>query len=343
MSDALAELQRQLVDIERDARSTLHSIARESELVPIRAGVLGKKGVLSPLLAALGKLDGSARPAAGALINVTKLALEVLFEEARLRLVQQAIETRVATERVDVTLPGRRSEIGATHPVQQVMDDLVDLLGQFGFELTDGPEVETEDYNFNLLNMPASHPARDMQDTFYLQNGLVAGLLMRTQTSPVQVRTMLSQKPPVRIIAPGKVFRCDADATHSPVFHQIEGLWIDTDVTMADLKGTLTHFLRTLYGDDRPVRFRPSFFPFTEPSVEVDVWTGTRWMEVLGAGMVHPNVLRNVGYDPDEVQGFAFGLGVDRLAMIRYGITDIRYLWENDARFLRQFVAGGAV
>ena len=232
-----------------------------------------------------------------------------------------------------MTLPGRTSTRGAAHPVQQVMDDLVDLLCSFGFELEDGPEVETEIYNFDLLNMPASHPARDMQDTFYLQGGL----LLRTQTSPVQIRTMQRQPPPVRMIAPGKVYRCDADTTHSPVFHQIEGLWIDKDVTMADLKGTLTHFLHALYGPDRPVRFRPSFFPFTEPSVEIDVWTGTRWMEVLGAGMVHPRILRNVGYDPDQVQGFAFGLGVDRLAMIRYGITDIRYLWENDARFLRQF------
>jgi phenylalanyl-tRNA synthetase alpha chain len=175
-----------------------------------------------------------------------------------------------------------------------------------------------------------------MQDTFYLDGGL----LLRTQTSPVQVRTMQRQAPPVRIIAPGKVFRCDADTTHSPVFHQIEGLWIDKDVTMADLKGVLTAFLRALYGDSREVRFRPSFFPFTEPSVEVDVWTGSRWMEVLGAGMVHPQVLRNVGYDPNEVQGFAFGLGVDRLAMIRYGMTDIRYLWENDQRFTRQFRGG---
>ena len=205
-----------------------------------------------------------------------------------------------------------------------------------GFELTEGPEVESEQYNFDLLNMPASHPARDMQDTFYLDGGL----LLRTQTSPVQVRTMQRQAPPVRIIAPGKVFRCDADTTHSPVFHQIEGLWIDKDVTMADLKGVLTAFLRALYGDSREVRFRPSFFPFTEPSVEVDVWTGSRWMEVLGAGMVHPQVLRNVGYDPNEVQGFAFGLGVDRLAMIRYGMTDIRYLWENDQRFTRQFRGG---
>lgn len=333
MSEAHARLQADIDAIRAEAVEAASALEREADLATVRARFVGKKGAFAPLMQALGRLAPEDRPAAGALINVARDAVEAAFEVARGRLAEAALLAALERGRVDVTLPGRSLPMGATHPVQQVLDDLVDLLCAFGFELADGPEVESETFNFDLLNMPASHPARDMQDTFYLEGGL----LLRTQTSPVQVRTMQTRQPPVRIIAPGKVFRCDADTTHSPVFHQIEGLWIDRDVTMADLKGTLTHFLRTLYGPDRPVRFRPSFFPFTEPSVELDVWTGTRWMEVLGAGMVHPQVLRNVGYDPEQVQGFAFGLGVDRLAMIRYGITDIRYLWENDARFLRQF------
>jgi phenylalanyl-tRNA synthetase alpha chain len=333
VSEAHARLQADIDAIRAEAVEAASALEREADLATVRARFVGKKGAFAPLMQALGRLAPEDRPAAGALINVARDAVEAAFEVARGRLAEAALLAALERGRVDVTLPGRSLPMGATHPVQQVLDDLVDLLCAFGFELADGPEVESETFNFDLLNMPASHPARDMQDTFYLEGGL----LLRTQTSPVQVRTMQTRQPPVRIIAPGKVFRCDADTTHSPVFHQIEGLWIDRDVTMADLKGTLTHFLRTLYGPDRPVRFRPSFFPFTEPSVELDVWTGTRWMEVLGAGMVHPQVLRNVGYDPEQVQGFAFGLGVDRLAMIRYGITDIRYLWENDARFLRQF------
>ena len=333
MSAALSELHTQIEALRAEAVNAAGTLEREVDVPTARARFLGKKGAFTPLMQSLGKLEPTERPRVGALINEARDAIERSFEAARDRLAAAALVQALERGRLDVTLPGRSTEMGAAHPVQQVLDDLVDLLCAFGFDLMDGPEVETEAYNFDLLNMPASHPARDMQDTFYLEGGL----LLRTQTSPVQVRTMLGRQPPVRMIAPGKVFRCDADTTHSPVFHQIEGLWIDRDVTMADLKGTLTHFLRTLYGPDRPVRFRPSFFPFTEPSVELDVWTGTRWMEVLGAGMVHPQVLRNVGYDPDEVQGFAFGLGVDRLAMIRYGITDIRYLWENDVRFLRQF------
>jgi phenylalanyl-tRNA synthetase alpha chain len=333
VSETHARLQAEIDAICAEALQAAAALDRESDLPTVRARFVGKKGAFAPLMQALGRLAPEDRPAAGARINAARDTVDAAFEQARERLAEAALATALEQGRIDVTLPGRTIATGATHPVQQVLDDLVDLLCAFGFELADGPEVESETYNFDLLNMPASHPARDMQDTFYLEGGL----LLRTQTSPVQVRTMQARQPPVRIIAPGKVFRCDADTTHSPVFHQIEGLWIDRDVTMADLKGTLTHFLRTLYGPDRPVRFRPSFFPFTEPSVELDVWTGTRWMEVLGAGMVHPQVLRNVGYDPEQVQGFAFGLGVDRLAMIRYGITDIRYLWENDARFLRQF------
>ncbi len=333
MSDPLQALREDLARLTEQAAVDAAGVAREADLPAARARFLGKKGAFGPVMRHLGKLSQGERPAAGALINEAKDKVAEAFEATARRLEEAALEAELAAGRVDVTLPGRVFAPGATHPVQAVLDELIDLFGELGFDLADGPEVETEHYNFDQLNMPASHPARDMQDTFYLDGSL----LLRTHTSPVQARYMENHPPPVKVIAPGKVYRCDADPTHSPTFHQIEGLWIDTDVTMADLKGTLTHFLRRLFGEDRPVRFRASFFPFTEPSAEVDVGFGDGWMEVLGCGMVHPRVLRNVGYDPDRVQGFAFGLGVDRLAMIRYGITDIRYLFENDLRFLGQF------
>jgi phenylalanyl-tRNA synthetase alpha chain len=336
MTDALAALRARLDDLREQARTVAAGVDRDADLNEGKARFLGRKGAFGPVMRELGALDRGQRPAAGALINEAKQAIEAVFAEARARIERRALDAALEAGRIDVTLPGRRTPPGATHPVQAVLDELVDLLVELGFALADGPEVETEHYNFDQLNMPASHPARDMQDTFYLHGDL----LLRTQTSPVQIRAMEDTRPPVRIIAPGKVFRCDADVTHSPTFHQIEGLWVDTDVTMADLKGVLSYFLRRLFGADRGVRFRPSFFPFTEPSVEVDVEFGDGWMEVLGAGMVHPRVLRNVGFDPTEVQGFAFGLGVDRLAMVRYGITDIRYLFENDQRFLTQFARG---
>ena len=333
MSDALQTLRADLDALRARAADDAAAVAREADLAEARARYLGRKGSFSPVMRQLGGLDRDARPAAGALINEAKQAVGASFDAAKARLAEAALEAQLAAGRVDVTLPGRRTEPGATHPVQAVLDELVDLFAELGFDLADGPEVETEHYNFDQLNMPADHPARDMQDTFYLQGDL----LLRTQTSPVQIRVMEGRQPPVKVIAPGKVFRCDSDPTHSPTFHQIEGLWIDTDVTMADLKGTLTHFLHRLFGE-REVRFRPSFFPFTEPSAEVDVRSDDgKWMEVLGCGMVHPQVLRNVGWDPAEVQGFAFGLGVDRLAMVRNRITDIRYLFENDVRFLGQF------
>ena len=333
MSDALAALRARLDDLRGEAASVAAAVQRDAEMNEGKARFLGRKGAFGPVMRELGALSGDQRPAAGALINEAKVAVEALFAEARARIEGAALQAALEAGRIDVTLPGRRVVPGATHPIQAVLDELIDLLVELGFALADGPEVETEHYNFDQLNMPASHPARDMQDTFYLQGDL----LLRTQTSPVQIRVMEGMQPPVRVIAPGKVYRCDADVTHSPTFHQIEGLWVDRDVTMADLKGLLSYFLRRLFGEDKAVRFRPSFFPFTEPSVEVDVAFGDGWMEVLGAGMVHPQVLRNVGFDPTQVQGFAFGLGVDRLAMIRYGITDIRYLFENDQRFLAQF------
>ncbi len=333
MSDALKQLHAELQNIRERSKEAAAQINREADLPEGRARFLGRRGSFSPVMRLLGKMDRSARPAAGNLINLAKKEVEAFFIEARERLEAEALQRALEAGRIDVTLPGRGRRVGACHPVQGVLDELIQLLGELGFDLAEGPEVETERYNFDLLNIPADHPARDMQDTFYLENGL----LLRTHTSPVQIRSMEATEPPIRIIAPGKVYRCDADPTHSPTFHQIEGLWIDHDVSMADLKGVLSAFLRRLFGPERAIRFRPSFFPFTEPSVEVDVAFKGNWMEVLGAGMVHPQVLRNVGWDPSKVQGFAFGLGVDRLAMIRYGISDIRYLFENDLRFLRQF------
>jgi phenylalanyl-tRNA synthetase alpha chain len=333
MSDALNHLRAELDRLCGEAEQLAATLSRPADLNEGKARFLGRKGAFGPVMRLLGGFERSERPGAGALINSAKAAVEASFTQARERIEAAALQAALDAGRIDVTLPGRQTTPGALHPVQAVMDELVDLFAELGFDLADGPEVETEHYNFDQLNMPASHPARDMQDTFYLTTGEV----LRTQTSPVQIRTMEGAEPPVRIIAPGKVFRCDADVTHSPTFHQIEGLWVDRDVTMADLKGVLTHFLHRLFGAGRPVRFRPSFFPFTEPSVEVDVWFEGRWMEVLGAGMVHPQVLRNVGWDPTQVQGFAFGLGVERLAMVRYGISDIRYLFENDLRFLGQF------
>lgn len=330
----LDSLKRELQTLCSDAQESSQKLVRIADLSEAKARFLGRKGAFGPVMRLLGQLQPEDRPAAGELINTAKGQVDAYFSEAKERLEKAALEAKLQAGRVDVTMPGRRLMSGGVHPVQRVLDEVVDLLGELGFELVSGPEVETEHYNFDLLNMPADHPARDMQDTFFVQGGLV----LRTQTSPMQVRTMEKRQPPVRIIAPGKVFRCDFDATHSPTFHQLEGLWIDSDVTMADLKGILTHFLRRLFGADREIRFRPSFFPFTEPSVEVDVRNDAgNWMEVLGAGMVHPQVLRNVGYDPEKVQGFALGMGIDRLAMVRYRITDIRSLFENDQRFLRQF------
>ena len=334
-SDALSTLKSELTRLTDEARGVADAVAREVDLPEAKARFLGRKGAFGQVMRLLGKLDKAARPEAGQHINAAKQIVSDLFDKASQRLEEATLQAELVAGAVDVTLPGRRTPRGALHPVQVVMDELIDIFMTLGFDVADGPELEMERYNFDLLNMPAEHPARDMQDTFYLSGHRV----LRTQTSPVQIRTMEAQQPPVRIIAPGRVFRCDSDATHSPMFHQIEGLWVDRDTTLADLKGVLTAFLNRLFGDDKPVRFRPSYFPFTEPSVEVDVWNPERdeWMEVLGAGMVHPRVLRNVGYDPDEVQGFAFGLGIERLAMIRYGIVGIGHLFEGDLRFHRQF------
>jgi phenylalanyl-tRNA synthetase alpha chain len=312
----------------------------------VRVKYLGKKGLLTQLLRAMPSLPPAERPVIGREANEAKAEIEAALARRLQTVVQGERRARLAADRVDLTLPGRRVVPGARHPLSLVLDEIIDVFVGLGFAVADGPEVESDYYNFEALNIPKDHPARDMQDTFYVSEDV----LLRTHTSPVQIRTMLRQKPPVRIIVPGRVYRRDAlDQTHSPIFHQVEGLAVDRDISMGDLRGTLELFARELFGADSRIRFRPSFFPFTEPSAEVDVLcfgckgAGCRickasgWLEILGSGMVHPQVLRTVGYDPEEVTGWAFGMGVERVAMLRYGIDDIRLFYENDLRFLEQF------
>ena len=300
-----------------------------------KAKYLGKAGALTELLKGLGKLSATERPAAGAAINAAKQTLEAALDARRTALAEGKLALQLAAEALDVTLPGRGHGRGGLHPLTRAQERVEKLFRSLGFAVADGPEIEDDFHNFTALNTPENHPARSMQDTFYVEGGMV----LRTHTSPIQVRYMETHAPPIKIIAPGRVYRVDSDATHSPMFHQVEGLWIDRDVTFADLKGTLTEFLRNFFErDDMRLRFRPSFFPFTEPSAEIDMAFGDdSWLEIAGAGQVHPNVLRAVGIDPEEFQGFAFGMGPDRLAMLRYGVNDLRLFYENDLRFLRQF------
>jgi phenylalanyl-tRNA synthetase alpha chain len=306
-----------------------------TQLEQVKARYLGRSGALTELLKGLGKLPAAERPAMGSRINAAKEKLEGALARERERIEARALEARLAEEALDVTLPGRGQGVGGLHPVTRTMQRIEALFSSLGFEVADGPEVETDYYNFTALNQPENHPARSMHDTFYLADGRH---LLRTHTSPIQIRHMEAQRPPLRIIAPGRVYRVDSDATHSPMFHQVEGLWLDERVTFADLKGVLIDFLRRFFErDDLAVRFRPSFFPFTEPSAEIDMSFGSGWLEVGGCGMVHPNVLRNVKIDSERWQGFAFGLGPDRLTMLRYGVNDLRLFFENDLRFLRQF------
>ncbi|MBX9905780.1 MAG: phenylalanine--tRNA ligase subunit alpha [Burkholderiales bacterium] len=301
-----------------------------------KARYLGKAGALTELLKGLGKLSAEERPAAGARINVAKQKLEEALNAQRELIAGRALEARLAEESVDVTLPGRGRNTGGLHPVSRTMERIEQLFRSIGFAVVDGPEIETDFYNFTALNQPENHPARSMHDTFYLADGKH---LLRTHTSPIQIRYMEQHQPPIRIIAPGRVYRVDSDATHSPMFHQVEGLWIDEQISFANLKGVLIDFFRRFFENDNlKVRFRPSFFPFTEPSAEIDMSFGDGWLEVGGCGMVHPNVLRNVGIDSERYQGFAFGLGPDRLTMLRYGVNDLRLFYDNDLRFLKQFV-----
>ncbi len=312
----------------------------------LRVRVLGKKGELTQLLRGMGQLAPDERPAAGQMINEARERLTAMLEEKQARLKAMEMENALRRETIDVTQPVALPEIGAEHPLSLVMNEMVDCFTGMGFELVEGPEVELDHFNFELLNIPKNHPARDAQDTFYVDDNIV----LRTHTSPMQARTMLTRKPPIRIICPGRVYRADeVDATHSPVFHQMEGLVIDEDVTMADLRGTLNAFAERIYGKGITTRFRPSFFPFTEPSTEVDltcaachgkgcrICKGTGWIEVLGGGMVNPRVLEMCGIDSRRYSGFAFGIGLERIAMQRYAIPDMRLLYEGDVRFLSQF------
>jgi phenylalanyl-tRNA synthetase alpha chain len=327
------------------AREEIERATTRRDLDEVRVKYLGKRGTLTQLLRGLPSLPPAERPIVGKEANAAKAGLESELEARQAVLEDLERRARLAVDRPDLTLPGRRVVPGALHPLTQVHDEIVDVFTGMGFAVADGPEVELDYYNFEALNIPKDHPARDMQDTFYVSGEI----LLRTQTSPVQIRTMERQKPPVRIICPGRVYRRDADITHSPVFHQVEGLAVDRGISMSDLKGTLALFARELFGPDSRIRFRPSFFPFTEPSAEVDVLCflckggGCRvckqsgWLEILGSGMVHPRILRAMGYDTEEVTGWAFGMGIERVAMLRYGVDDIRLFYENDLRFLSQF------
>jgi phenylalanyl-tRNA synthetase alpha chain len=338
-------MREQLEKMKDEALGCIAEASGETALQDIRIRFLGRKGELTGLMKGLGALSQEERPVVGQLVNTIKDEIESRIESALNQAREQEIRQRLQSERIDVTLPGRRSSSGTKHPITLVIEEVCDIFAGLGFSVAEGPEIEHDWYNFEALNFPPEHPARDMQDTFFVENNL----LLRTHTSPVQIRTMLKQKPPVRIIAPGTVYRCDSDATHSPMFHQIEGLMVDRGVTFGDLKGMLTIFTNQLFGQKTGVRLRPSFFPFTEPSAEVDIacvicgGKGCRvckqsgWLEILGAGMVDPEVYRHVNYDAEEISGFAFGMGIERIAMLKYGINDMRLLFENDVRFLRQF------
>lgn len=332
--------------IKNAAMEEIKTINTPAAMEEFRVKYLGKKGELTAILKMMGSLSPEERPIMGQLANEVRSAIDALITEksADIKNVEKIKKMKEGT--LDITLPGVKKEIGKLHPINTVLDDMIDIFQSMGFDVVDGPEVETDRYNFELLNVPADHPARDMQDTFYLAENL----LLRTQTSATQIRTMEQRKPPIRMICPGRVFRADeVDATHSPVFHQVEGLVVDEGITMCDLKGVLEQFAHEIYGPDTKVKFRPSFFPFTEPSVEVDVscsecggkgcrvCKGSGWIEILGAGMVHPKVLAGCGIDPEKYSGFAFGIGLDRLTTTRYKISDIRLLFENDKRFLKQF------
>jgi phenylalanyl-tRNA synthetase alpha chain len=323
-----------------DAGAAIAATSGIAELDQAKARFLGKSGVLTELLKSLGKLPADERPKAGALINEAKSKVEALLQARRDAILASELDAKLAAEALDVTLPGRGQAPGALHPITRTQERIETLFASMGFEVADGPEIEDDYYNFTALNMLPDHPSRGMQDTFYIAG---SSRVLRTHTSPVQIRYMQAHKPPIRIICPGRVYRVDHDATHSPMFHQIEGLWVDEGISLASLKGTLTQFLRAFFErDEIAIRFRPSYFPFVEPGVEVDMEWGrdggqVRYLEIGGAGVVHPQVLRNGGIDPAKYSGFAFGMGVDRLAMLKYGVNDLRLFFENDLKFLRQF------
>lgn len=333
MKVAMQELDK----IVTEAKHAFQAARTLAELDQTKGQFLGKQGVLTDLRKGLGKVSAEERPILGAKFNNLKTELEGLLENRKNELKAQALKERLENEKIDVTLPGRKQSLGGLHPVTRTLNRVTELFSTMGFSVASGPEVEDDYYNFTSLNQPEDHPARSMHDTFYLDG---EQHLLRTHTSPIQIRYMENNEPPIRIVAPGRVYRVDSDATHSPMFHQIEGLWIDDRATFADLKGTVREFLRRFFEkDDLEVRFRPSYFPFTEPSAEIDMTFKDGWLEIGGCGMVHPKVLNNVDIDTERYQGFAFGMGLDRLAMLRYGVTDLRLFFENDLRFLSQFHA----
>jgi phenylalanyl-tRNA synthetase alpha chain len=337
-----------LLRIRDEALVALEACRDEASLEALRVQVLGKKGELTAVLRSLGGRPPEQRRAIGEQANQVKELIESHITTRRTQLTEEQRSHSLAAERIDVTLPGLKRPLGSLHPLLQTLDEAIDIFTAMGFEVARGPDIEDDYHNFAALNIPADHPAREMQDTFFVGRDVV----LRTHTSPVQIRVMESRQPPIQIVVPGMVYRHDApDPTHSPVFCQLEGLMVGKDICFAHLKGVLTAFIHSMFGPDIPVRFRPSYFPFTEPSAEVDMGCpvcggrgtgctrckGTGWVEILGSGMVHPSVFRAVGYDPEEVSGFAFGMGIDRIALRRYGVDDIRLFYENDLRFLRQF------
>jgi phenylalanyl-tRNA synthetase alpha chain len=337
-------MEQDLRQLQSEAEAALTSLENLKDLEELRVRYLGRKGLFTSLLRQLGQVSPEARPRLGKLANQIKEELEQKFADRKSALTGS--ETAALVEQIDLSLPGRVAPFGRLHPVTQIMDEVCSIFVDLGFAVAEGPDVELDYYNFEALNIPQHHPARDMHDTFYISDSI----LLRTHTSPMQIRAMEKTEPPLRIIAPGKVYRCDSDITHTPMFHQVEGFLVDRKVSFADLKGVLTVFCQKMFGqDDIGLRFRPSFFPFTEPSAEVDigcvicrgkgcrVCKQTGWLEILGAGMIDPEVFRMVDYDPEEFSGFAFGLGIERIAMLKYGIDDIRLFYENDLRFLRQF------
>jgi phenylalanyl-tRNA synthetase alpha chain len=340
---------RELETLISEAAGAIRATRSVAELEQAKARFLGKSGSLTELLKGLGKLSAEERPRVGAAINEAKTRVEALVKGQLGELRARELDARLASEAIDVTLPGRRQSPGGLHPIASAQEQAEKLFATMGFSVADGPEIEEDEYNFTALRMFPDHPSRSMQDTFYIAG---SDHVLRTQTSPVQIRYMKSHPPPIRIICPGRVYRCDHDATHSPMFHQIEGLWVDEGISLADLKGTITQFCRAFFErDDIAIRFRPSYFPFVEPGVEIDMaWSRNEptesnsskdgadtYLEIAGAGVVHPDVLRNGGIDPEKYSGFAFGMGLDRLAMLKYGVNDLRLFFENDLKFLAQF------
>jgi phenylalanyl-tRNA synthetase alpha chain len=334
-----------LQQLEKDALAELAAAATEEQILAVRTKYLGRKGLLTGLLRNIAQIPDAEKPLFGKRCNEVKDILNANIDDILQRQSIRKKEDVLLKEKIDVTLPGRGVQRGRIHPVIQVRREICSIFSSFGFSVVEGPEIELDYYNFEALNIPKDHPSRDMQDTFYIESNI----LLRTHTSPVQIRTMEKTKPPVRILSPGRVYRPDSDVSHTPMFHQMEGLLVDKGVSFGDLKGILTAFLQKVFGEKTTLRFRPSFFPFTEPSAEVDIrcvmccGRGCRvcgqsgWLEILGSGMVDPAVFQNIGYDPEEYTGFAFGLGLERIAMLKYGISDIRLFFENDIRFLRQF------